>query len=225
MRVISPRSGAQGEENEMADHLDNSTSIRMDNPTSMRSMGGPAAADPAMGSSRPSSEYGQKASLTGTNSTIMHMNLSADKFMTRAMDRRQGREEKKEEGERPVPGEDADERGPVAHLSSDEDWLDELGEPMPSPAVAAHNAKTSKNKTKDSLEKERERQIALIAMAQEQTSLAQELLYLWRGRLRSAVIVVYVVGHCFGTLNISIVECDLFWSVLVQSHRYRSLSN
>jgi hypothetical protein len=112
-RVISPRSGAQGEENEMADHLDNSTSIRMDYSTSMRSMGGPAAADPAMGSSRPSSEYGQQASLTGTNSTIMHTNLSADKFMMRAMDRQQGREEKKEEEERPVPGgEDVDGRGP-----------------------------------------------------------------------------------------------------------------
>eukprot|EP00339_Tiarina_fusa_P025731 CAMPEP_0117004742 /NCGR_PEP_ID=MMETSP0472-20121206/5600_1 /TAXON_ID=693140 ORGANISM="Tiarina fusus, Strain LIS" /NCGR_SAMPLE_ID=MMETSP0472 /ASSEMBLY_ACC=CAM_ASM_000603 /LENGTH=1102 /DNA_ID=CAMNT_0004705771 /DNA_START=220 /DNA_END=3528 /DNA_ORIENTATION=+ len=174
-RLISPRSAHGEEENDMAEHMEHSASIR----SSMD----PAAADPAMelsSSSRPNSEYGQQPSLTGTTSTIMHMNLSAGKFMTREMDRRQGREEKKEEDVSRSIAEDVDERGPVPHLSSDEDWLDELGKPMSSPTSTsspdAKTPKTSKNKAKDALEKERQRQIALIAMAQEQTSIAREQL-------------------------------------------------
>ena len=47
------------------------------------------------------------ASVTDTNSTIMHMNVSAEKLMKRVV----GREEKKEDPET---------------LPSDEDWLDSM---------------------------------------------------------------------------------------------------
>jgi hypothetical protein len=50
-------------------------------------------------------------SVTGTNSTIMHMNLSADRFMNREMERRTDLDEKKED---------------EVALVSDEDWLDEM---------------------------------------------------------------------------------------------------
>ena len=62
------------------------------------------------------SDYVQP-SVTGTNSTIMHMNLSTEAFVKREFERTLGRsDEKKEEDVRPV--------GPT--LASDEDWLDEL---------------------------------------------------------------------------------------------------
>ena len=127
-------------------------------------------------------------SVTNTNSTVMHMNLSGDTFMKRELVRRVAREEKKEDPD---------------ILASDEDWFDSLvshslgttpltctctgglrssthilnsspsqGEPLASPAVAGLGAQTTtreKDKVKEALEKERARQIALLARAQEQT--------------------------------------------------------
>jgi hypothetical protein len=58
-------------------------------------------------------------STTGTNSTIGHTNLSAEKFMKRELERRVGRDEKKEEEVR-------QDSKPISSLASDEDWLDEL---------------------------------------------------------------------------------------------------
>jgi hypothetical protein len=63
-------------------------------------------------------------STTGTNSTIMHMNLSTEVFVKRELERRQGREEKKEEDVGPVGG--VDEHNSKPTMASDEDWLDEL---------------------------------------------------------------------------------------------------
>lgn len=48
-------------------------------------------------------------SVTNTNSTIMHTNISAEQFMKRELNRHLGREEKKEE-----------------NLASDDDWLDDM---------------------------------------------------------------------------------------------------
>jgi hypothetical protein len=59
-------------------------------------------------------------SVTGTNSTVMHMNLSANTFMKRDDERRQAREEKKEE--HLSAKEAAITTNP--NLASDEDWLD-----------------------------------------------------------------------------------------------------
>ena len=120
--------------------------------------------------SRAPSDYGQ-TSLAGTGTTVMHMNLSAEKFVKREMDRRQELEEKKEEDVRRSMGAGSDGHGPLPHLSSDEDWLDNLGQPIRSPSISAHNATTpsAKNTTslKDSLAQERERNIAMVAMAEE----------------------------------------------------------
>lgn len=71
-----------------------------------------------------SSEVGNQPSVTGTNSTIMHMNLSAQTFMKRHLARNLTQDEKKED---------------PSTLASDEDWLDDLGKPLPSPAIVAKN--------------------------------------------------------------------------------------
>eukprot|EP00934_Nitzschia_sp_Nitz4_P009069 Nitzschia sp. Nitz4//scaffold24_size164493//44140//46958//NITZ4_002316-RA/size164493-snap-gene-0.2-mRNA-1//1//CDS//3329544078//9059//frame0 len=101
------------------------------------------------------SEMGQP-SVSGTNSTIMHMNLSAGNFVQREMERHMTRDEKKEEDPR--------------RLVSDEDWLDDMGKPLPSPAVIL----TEKDKVKEALDEERARQSTLLAMAQEQTKVEKQ---------------------------------------------------
>ena len=56
-------------------------------------------------------------SVTGTNSTIMHMNLSTEAFVKRELEKRHpSREEKKED----------DFGGKKGTMASDEDWLDEM---------------------------------------------------------------------------------------------------
>ena len=128
-------------------------------------------------------------SVTNSNSTIMHTNLSADQFMKRELNRHLAREEKKEES-----------------LPSDTDWLDKLvrmndhvstvrtttveydrtnsntimlfpalllvqGMPAESP-LASEQAE--KDNVKAALEQERARQMALVAKAKEHTTRDQE---------------------------------------------------
>ena len=73
-------------------------------PRSPRAMRAPTPErmDPVGASSRGGAVASNKSdvfqpSVTGTNSTIMHMNLSTENFMKRDMERRQAREEKKED--------------------------------------------------------------------------------------------------------------------------------
>ena len=124
-------------------------------------------------------------SVTNSNSTIMHTNLSADQFMKRELNRHLAREEKKEES-----------------LPSDTDWLDKMvrtndtvgtttvecdrtnaqtitfpallllqGMPMESPSASEQ---VEKDNVKAALEQERARQIALVAKAKEHTARDQE---------------------------------------------------
>lgn len=75
--------------------------------------------------------------------------------MKRELNRRAGREEKKEDPET---------------LVSDDDWLDNVGKSTTSAAVHGLTSTSEKDKVKEALEKERARQIALVAMAHEQAS-------------------------------------------------------
>lgn len=175
--VLSPKYGAQPTPEQLiSPHVD-AQKDRYVMPETPDAAGDTNEADVSMDTG--TSDYVQP-SVTNTNSTVMHMNLSADTFVKRELARRVGREEKKEDPET---------------MASDEDWLDNMvsqsngayaskvpygsrltqfssvkfkGKPLPSPAPAGP-AMTEKDKVKEALEKERARQIALVAMAHEQT--------------------------------------------------------
>jgi hypothetical protein len=119
-------------------------------------------------------------SVTNSNSTIMHTNISAEQFMKRELNRHLAREEKKEE-----------------NLASDDDWLDSMvSSILDAPGAAAHQGirshtiailrqgkplgtpvaseRTEKDMVKAALEKERARQLVLMAKAKDHTSSNQE---------------------------------------------------
>ena len=164
-------------QNEQDDEADTSANTSRDPDTSFTDAGQPSVA--------------------GTNSTIMHMNLSSAVLM----ERRQAREEKKEE--------------PQSMMACDDDWLDDQvrtiimtittihwdtaaglvcwilsfcllffsvrltlyfqGRPVPSPNTTALLERRRKHKEKkDAKEKDRARKITLIAMAQEETIKARQ---------------------------------------------------
>ena len=92
-------------------------------------------------------------SVTGTNSTFVHMNLSTETFMKRDSERRQAREEKKEDPDRSGFAQDGIGMDPIAATALD----------ATAQCLQGKGQKTT-------LEEERARQVALVALAQQQTN-------------------------------------------------------